>query len=139
MNIVKKLIKDERGQSLSEFVVVLPLVLFVIFGVLTLGVMIYVKMLVVLSSSQAARVGAEVMNDSTYTVEEKMEKIESTALTFLTNGMTGKERDVDINVEEDLIKVNVTYDFKLILPFLGDIFKDKLKIPIHYESVYMIE
>jgi uncharacterized protein (UPF0333 family) len=139
MKTLRSLFKDSKGQSLTEFAVVLPLLILVVMGVLTLGLIIYVKMLVVISSSEAAKVGSQIMNDPAYTIEEKDNKIRQTALTFLSNGMTGTDRDVDVITDGDHIKVKVTYNYKLIFPFLSDVFADKTTIPISYESEYLIQ
>lgn len=136
---IKLLIKDDKGQSLTEFAVLLPLLILIVMAVLSLGLMIYVKMLVVISSSEAAKVGSQIMNDPAYTLEEKENKIRQTAITFLSNGITGNDRDVDISTDGEDIKVNVTYNYKLIFPLLSDIFKDKTNIPISYKSIYKIQ
>jgi Flp pilus assembly protein TadG len=44
---MKKIIKDNRGQSLVEFILVLPVVLLLVFGVLSFGFLVYNKMIVV--------------------------------------------------------------------------------------------
>lgn len=137
--MIEKLIKNQKAQSLTEFAMILPLLMFMIMAVLSLGMVIYAKMLVVISSNQSAKIGSEIMNETKYTQEEKEIKIKETALTFLSNGIKGNDTDVDIYIEGENIKVKVTYEFKLFFPFVRDIFKDKMKIPIGYQSIYKIQ
>ncbi len=129
-----------KGQAVVEMALVLPLLLLLIMGVMTFGMMIYAKMLVVLSSSQGANEGSYVYSDPTLSLEQKEEKILTAAYFYLNKGLGGTDRKVVINViNGDRISVKVTYNYNLIFPLLGEIFKDKTKIPLEYESVYMIQ
>lgn len=132
---------NESGQALVETALVLPIILLIVMGVLTFGMIIYVKMLVVLSSSQAAKVASSIYNDTTLTGDQKVHQIQSTAYTYLSNGISGTDRSADIIVDDYMgtISVKVTYNYKMILPLLGDIFGTKTKIPLSYTSTYMIQ
>lgn len=136
---MRSLIKDSKGQSLTEFALLLPVFLLVVLGVLSLGFLIYAKMLVVISSSEAARVGSQILNDPEYTIEQKHNRIKETALSFLTNGISGTDNNVVITTDGEIIRVKVTYNYTLIFPFLSDIFQDKTSIPISYQSQYVIQ
>ena len=129
----------EKGQAALETALVLPVILLIVMGVLTFGLMIYVKTLVVLSSSQAAKVGAYIYNDPTLTWEEKEEKIRATAYSFLSNGISGTDRSVTIKADGINITVKVTYNYKLIFPLLGEVLGSRAYIPLEYESTYMIQ
>ncbi len=137
--MLKKVHRCTKGQALAETALVLPILLLLICGILTFSLMIYVKMLVVLSSSQAAKVGSSIYNDTTLTLEQKEEKIRSTAYSFLSNGISGTDRTVTITTDGSAITVKVVYNYKLIFPLLGEIFKDKLVIPLEYQSTYLIQ
>lgn len=129
----------EEGQALTETALVLPIILLLIMGAITFGMLIYAKTLVVLSSSQGARVGASIYNDPTMTLEEKEEKIRTTVYYYLGNGISGTDRSVSISTDGTMITVKVTYNYQLILPLLGEIFGEKTKIPLSYESSFMIQ
>lgn len=135
---------EEKGQSAIEAAIVLPLFLFIIMGMMTYGMWIYAKMVVVLSASQGARVGGMAYGQAArgeITEAEANTKINQTALTFLTNGLNGNERTVEIipNPQSSPrdITVRVRYTFRNQLPLLGDLFTQD--IPISYTSTYVVE
>ncbi|MEA4963550.1 TadE/TadG family type IV pilus assembly protein [Lutispora sp.] len=134
-----RIYKAEKGQALAEAALVLPILLLIIMAALTFGMMIYVKTLVVLSSSQAARVGSSIYYDDTMTAEEKTQKIKTTAYYYLGSGISGTDRKVDIYSDGATISVKVTYNYKLIFPLLHEILGNKTTIPIQYESKFLIQ
>ena len=70
MNILSKLRKSEKGQSLVEFVLVLPILLLLILGVLEFGWMLNAKVTVNAAVREGARVRAALgyssANNATY-------------------------------------------------------------------------
>ncbi|MFZ5353635.1 MAG: TadE/TadG family type IV pilus assembly protein [Bacillota bacterium] len=134
-----KLLRNNKGQALAETALILPVLLLVVLAALTVGLMIYQKMVVVLASSQAARVGASIYNDPSLTADEKTAKINTTAYFYLGNGLSGTDRSVDIWSDGTIIKVKVTYNFKFIFPLVGEIVGHRTTIPIIYESSYLIQ
>jgi len=132
------ILKREDGQAVLETALVIPVILFMIMAVITVSLLIYTKMLVVLSASQGARVGALIWNDATIELEEKEEKIEGVVFGILSNGMNGVDRSWDAEVKDGSLHVTVEYKFKLILPLLGALFEDN-EVPIKYEAIYYIE
>lgn len=139
-------LKEQRGQAVAEMACVLPVLLFIVMGVLTLGLMIYAKTLVVISASQAAKVGAYLYYDETLSDEEIEDAIRSTANTLLSNGMNGTDRSVAIDSDGVYITVTVEYDYSMILPLLGKVLENKtsvvngkLVVPLRYSCTYLIQ
>lgn len=134
-----RFIKEQKGQAVAEMAFVLPVLLLIVMAVITLGMMIYVKTLVVISASQAAKVGAYLYYDDSMTDEEKDAKIRSTANTLLSNGINGTDRSVTIESDGIDITVTVEYKYTMILPLLGEIFNGKTSVPLKYSCTYMIQ
>lgn len=134
-----KVVKNENGQSLVEFAIVLPILLFVVYGVLTLGLLIYAKMLVVISATQACEVAADIVNDSSMTSEEKYNRVQEVAYTYLDAGINGTEREVIIDKNGDDVEVTVNYEFTYIFPLLSEVFGGKSEVTLTYKAVNFIE
>ena len=138
MNIFYKKLTDNKGQSVLETALVMPIILLLIMAVISISMMLYTKMLVVLSASQGARVASQVWRDETLMKEEKDEKIEKIIMGILSNGTKGVDRSWNAEEINGTIHVTVKYKFKLILPFLSKIFKEN-EVLIKHEAQYYIE
>lgn len=135
----RTILKDNRGQSLVEFVLVLPLVLLLIFAILSFGFLVYDKMIVVLAASQAADKAGELLNDETLTLEEKNAEIKLVANSFLNYGISKKNNDVDLVFDTDKVTVNVKFVYTFILPLLGDIIGKDKELEVKYGATYRIQ
>lgn len=129
-------LKREEGQSVTEFAIVLPVLLLIVLGALIIGAFIYTKLVVVLAASQGARVGGAVYNDTTLTDSERITKIEDTAMTIVSNGLSGSDRSVNVTKLTDEVQVTVKYDFKMILPMLKPFFNNQSTFEVEYTSIY---
>jgi hypothetical protein len=99
--------------------------------------MIYAKSIVVLSASQGARVGSAIYDDNSLSAFEKDEKIRNTALTILSNGLTGEDREVTITKNGDELKVKSKYTYHIPVPLVSLLFGNK-DIEIEYTAIYLI-
>lgn len=133
----KRFLKNESGQSVVEFAIILPCFILLIAGVLVFGSMIYAKTLVVLAASQGARVGGAIYDDPSLTLAEKNDKIRDTALTIVSNGLSGADRDVIITDMSDKILVEVKYKYHIPVPLISLIFGSS-EVDIEYTSSYLI-
>jgi hypothetical protein len=111
MGTVKK--KSERGQSLVEFTLLLPLLMFLLLGLLDVGRLYYAYVAVTDAASEGANYGARNPGDMT-----QIKLRASEALDGLVQVGTD---DVTITSSSDLITVTVTYDHKLVTPFVNAI------------------
>lgn len=138
--LYKKLLKNNKGQSLTEAALVLPILLLLLMGALTIGMLVYTKMLMVLASSQGAKVGAYIAKDTAMSEGEKEQKIRTTALNYLGSGVKNVDTsNVQISYTSENIIVKVKYDYKITFPLVGDIFKNMTTVPLEYQSTYLLQ
>ena len=137
MSVLTKKLKDEKGQSLTEFLIVLPIVLLLTFAILSFGFLLYDRVIVVLAASQAADKAGQIMYRDDLTLEEKEKEINDTAKVYLSYAMMNKDDDVDIFFDSDKVSVRVSITFTFLLPLLDDILGDTTEIPIKFVSTYM--
>lgn len=121
---MKTLLSNEKGQAVTEMALTLPIILLIIAGTFTFGFMIYTKTVLVLSTSQAAKLGSFIVSDTTMTEEEKKLKIENTAKSFLGSSIGGEVSDIDVIFSSTDVSVKVKYKFNFILPLLADILNE---------------
>ena len=138
MPILKKFKVDDSGQSVTEFAIILPVFILLITGVLVLGSMIYAKSIVVLAASQGARVGGAIFDDSAYTESEKIEKVKNTALTVVSNGLSGEDREVTVTRAGDEVQVPVKYKYYIPVPLIMSLLGGDNTFEIDYTSSYLI-
>jgi Flp pilus assembly protein TadG len=130
-------LKNQKGQSVTEFAVILPVFILLVTGVLVIGSVIYAKTIVVLASSQGARVGGAIYNDNTLTIEEKNTKVKNTALTIVSNALVGEDREVNITHSGNEIEVEVIYEYHIPVGLISTIF-GKETMEIKHSSSYLI-
>lgn len=112
--------KYENGQSLVEFVLVLPLLLIILLGIIELSVAIHDKNVITNASREGARAGIVAMNPL------NDNDIAGVVTTYCTNRLlslsganvpaTSVDRSNGTNTG-DLLRVTVTYDYGfMVLP-----------------------
>ncbi|QQE74763.1 pilus assembly protein [Brevibacillus composti] len=126
--------KREDGQAITEFAVILPVMILLITGVLVFGHMLYAKTLVVLSASQGARVAGAIWDDEGG--GEARLKARNTALSILTNGLRGSHT-VDVWKSGDSVHVSVTYDYPVKVPIISAFFSSP-NVKLEHTAVYKI-
>lgn len=134
--IFKCIIHGEKGQSLVETVIVLPLILLILFSIISVGFYVYDLTVFTMASNKGldARLGVIANPDITEKdklVEEKAEKFAEVAI-FVDNIKASSYDDP----ESKTVTVYVEGDFKCILPFVNDIFKDSFHIKSNCAYVY---
>ncbi|WP_105617248.1 TadE/TadG family type IV pilus assembly protein [Vallitalea okinawensis] len=116
MKIITPL-KNEKGQSLVEFAIILPLVLIIILGIIEFGIMFNAYLTITSASREGARLGAVGGSDS---------EIES-LISSITPQLNADKLVVTITPSEgardrgDSITVTASYDYQVLIPLLGDI------------------
>ncbi|BCJ86616.1 TadE/TadG family type IV pilus assembly protein [Effusibacillus dendaii] len=132
---LKKYARDQQGQALSEFVMILPILLLLMMGALIMGLIVYAKLVVVLAASQGARVGGAIYNDQTLSVWQKQQKITNTALSILTHGLSGVDRKVSIRSNGDQVEVTVSYRQNVLVPVIRSLFGNQSTFLVEYTAV----
>lgn len=136
---MKKFLSEEDGQSVAELCVILPILLFLILAMLSVGLLVYTKLLVTFAAGQAADRAAEVMDSTTLTYNQKVKEVEEVAYAYLSNGITGNERDVDIARDGEKLTVTVTYKFTFIFNFTNEVFRDMTEIDVKSVAVDYVD
>lgn len=111
------MIKDQKGQSLVEFALVLPLLLLLICGVVDLGRLLFAYSSLNMTAQESVRLGglgrtdAEIINYAkTHLVYGNSSKL---TVTITPNGSTRKSGDN--------VKVALTYPLPFITPIMSNI------------------
>ncbi|MCR5254801.1 MAG: pilus assembly protein [Acetatifactor sp.] len=133
---MKKL--NNKGQSLVEYLIVLPLVLMLIFVVLSFGMLIYDRIIVVYASAQSAEFGKEILRRRELTLEEKDAEIRRTAEEFTSYLIFCKDKVNVINYDSEKIVVEVKATYTFILPLLNEILNGAFEVPISYKTTYRL-
>ncbi|WP_035710861.1 TadE/TadG family type IV pilus assembly protein [Salibacterium aidingense] len=117
---IKKLVHNERGQALSEFAVVMPVLIMFIVGGLLLGTVAYNQMIVVAAANQGARTGAAVIAEegsSTFDAADRARQTAENTLSFAAGGNCG---NVNPARSGDDFVVEVHCDYNVPLSFLSN-------------------
>ncbi|RJR32980.1 MAG: pilus assembly protein [Desulfobacteraceae bacterium] len=117
--------RDERGGSLVEFAVVLPILFIVLFGVVELGVLLYDKAMITNASREGARAG--IVYDTAFrnadesvnsgAVTAKVNEVVSNYQGYLISFGSGSTITVEVSVggaTGDPLRVTVRYPFRFL-------------------------
>ncbi len=114
---LKKRIKNERGQSVSELAVVSPIIMMLIVGGLLLGLIVYNQIVIITSANQGARLGAALAADEDipfYTAQTKAATLAGDTLSH----SAGSCSSVNAHRSGDSFIVEINCDYGLPIPFM---------------------
>ena len=128
--------RGERGQSLVELALILPLLLIILAGVLDLGRMYYAYVMVTDAAAEGAAYAIVNPPDNpTDPADTNAAKIRARALSA-SGGLVEEDGAVEIHcptcpntMSGDSITVTVTYDFSVMTPFINVLVPDGV-IPV---------
>ncbi|SFP85670.1 TadE family protein [Salibacterium halotolerans] len=120
VNQLKKLIHNERGQAVSEFAVVMPILIMFIVGGLLLGIITYNQIIVVTAANQAARTGAAATAEEGSTTWEASTEARQTADNTLSFAAGGDCASVNPTESGSDFVVEVRCYYNVPLPFLSN-------------------
>lgn len=129
--------RRQEGQAVAEFIVVVPLLLLILMATVGFGHMIFARMIVVQAANRAARLGAVLYGDSSTSRDEAYRRTRDAALSMLSAGLRGSDRDVVIQPGSTDLHVTVRYRTDVFVPFLRPWLGDRLEL--EHESIYRIE
>lgn len=121
MKNLSALRKNEKGQSLVEFVLVLPILLLLILGMLEYGWMLNAKISVTAAAREGARASSvlgEENSSQAYTVAS------AAANKYIGIGTLDAD-DVTVTVTSESVTVSISYDKE---PLIGLYIKDAMSI-----------
>ncbi|OAS16036.1 TadE/TadG family type IV pilus assembly protein [Paenibacillus oryzisoli] len=133
-----KFIRNEKGQSVVEFAIIMPLILLIIMAMIYFGLFIFSKSVVLFSAHQGGREALNFRTDLHYSDQQKEQFIKNASLQvlqMLPSGASPPEVQTLKNENTGLISISVTYYFKLNIPFVSE-FTGHNSYPINSEAVY---
>ncbi|MBN2795031.1 MAG: pilus assembly protein [Clostridia bacterium] len=107
--------EKQRGQSIVEFALVIPLLLIFVMGIIEFGFMFNAYLTISSASREGARLGSLGENDAA--IEIRVDTVsDHLNLNNITVNVTPSSRS-----RGDMVSVTVTYDYQLITPIISNI------------------
>lgn len=131
------LCRSARGQALAEFMIVVPLLLLMLVAIVGFGHVIFTKMVVLQAANRAARLGAVLYGDSSTPSSTAYQQTRQAALSVLSAGLSGSDRQVIISQSGDDLRVTVRYRSQVFLPLVRPWLGDSHLV--EHQSVYRVE
>lgn len=119
-----RFVKDEKGQSLVEFSIILPIVVLVLMGMIEFGLMLNSYLMVENASREGARTGIVGSTD--------MEIVSQ--ITVVSPGLKNDRLTVNITPTEsqrksgDTLTVSVTYNYQMTVPIISNLFSNPIQL-----------
>jgi Flp pilus assembly protein TadG len=119
-----RLLKNQKGQALVEFAVILPLLLLLIMGIIEFGLMLNSYLTVRNVSREGARAGivgstnAEIEN----TIISTSPNLEESKLTINITPAEGSRKS------GDTLTVQLTYKYELIVPIISSLLGNEIDL-----------
>lgn len=117
--LIKKRVKNERGQSVSELAVVAPFLMMLIVGSILLGLIVYNQIVIITSANQGARLGAALMADEDVSVYTAITRAQNLATNTLSHS-AGNCNSVQATRSGDQFIVNISCPYGLPIPFMQE-------------------
>lgn len=107
--------KNEKGQSIVEFALVIPLLLIFVMAIIEFGFMFNAYLTISSASREGARLGA--LGETNTAIELRVDSVSNTLdLNNINVAVTPSSRD-----RGDMVRVTVSYDYQLITPIISNI------------------
>lgn len=124
--ILRKVLKNKRGQAMVEMAIVLPILLVILMGIFEFGRIFNTYLIMTNASREGARSAA--LGDSDTDIIQRINNaivdLDSTHLTTtITPSKSSRKRGTEV-------KVNLQYDIDLIVPVIDTIIPN----PVHLET-----
>lgn len=131
------MLQQSRGQSVTEFLLVAPLLLVILMATVGFGHLLYARMIVLQAAGSSARLGAVVYGDSSLSKAEARQRTYKAAENILQAGLPGSDYDILIAPGSQDIRVTVTYPYRVFVPLLGALLGKE--VPLRHSVIYRIE
>ncbi|MGI6093514.1 MAG: TadE/TadG family type IV pilus assembly protein [Negativicutes bacterium] len=120
---IKKYIRDNRGQAVVEFALIVPVLLLLVLGIMEFSMVIHQYMVVAGASREGARAAALGGSDADIeaAVQNAVSGLDSAKL-IVTPSPT------PTRTQGDPVTVTVTYPFKPVTPLIGAFFSEDYRI-----------
>lgn len=119
-----KNIKNEKGQALVEFAIILPILLLLIMGILQFGMLINSYLTLENSSREGARLGivGGTNSDIQNIVIKTAPTLDPSAITINITPSDGTRNS------GDTLTINLTYNYKLTIPIISQLFNNSVML-----------
>lgn len=121
---IRKLVRDNRGQSLVEMALVLPLLIIILFGIIEFGRVFHSYLMITHASREGARVG--VVGQSNGDIEQRIQNATTLNLDKLTITITPSDQGA--RTPGVPLTVLVDYQVELFTPILGSILPNPVEL-----------
>ncbi len=119
MRLVKKIIKDKRGQALVELALVLPLIILLVMGTMEFGRIFHSYLLITNASREGARAGVTGADDAVIIIKAK-DAAESLGLNEaqinITPAQNSRTRGIPLTVQVNCAVELITPVLSTVLP-----------------------
>lgn len=113
-----KVLKNQKGQAMVEFALILPILLLLVMGIAEFGMMFNAYLSVQNATREGARIGIVGATD-----EEMEERILSTSPSLREERMAITiEPNSNTRTSGETLRVLVDYDYQMTVPFIGILF-----------------
>lgn len=107
--------KNEKGQSIVEFALVIPLLLIFVMAIIEFGFMFNAYLTISSASREGARLGS--LGETNTAIEIRVDSVSNALdLNNINVAVTPSLRD-----RGDMVRVTVTYNYQLITPIISNI------------------
>lgn len=107
--------ENQKGQSIVEFALVVPLLLIFVMGIIEFGFMFNAYLTISNASREAARLGA--LGETDIAIELRVDTVASRLdESRITVTVTPSARD-----RGDMVRVLVDYDYEMVTPVIGNL------------------
>ncbi|MFA9399265.1 MAG: TadE/TadG family type IV pilus assembly protein [Clostridiaceae bacterium] len=119
-----KVIKDNKGQALVEFAIILPILMLIVMGIIQFGFMINSYLTIANLSREAARLGI---------IGSSYSEIENDII-FKAPNLDADELSINISPSDsnrksgDTLNVKIYYNYKLTVPIISSMFNNEIEL-----------
>lgn len=120
---IKRYIRNNRGQALVEFALIVPVLLMLVLGIMEFSMVIHQYMVVAGASREGARAAA--LGGSNAAIEAA---VQNAATGLDSTKLTVTPSPTPTRTQGDPVTVTVTYPFKPITPLIGAFFSEDYRV-----------
>ncbi len=128
-------LSNRKGQSILETALVLPLVLFIVLGMITLGIYIYDLTLFTLGANKSLDTAVGLLGKDDYDSYRIESKAESEGKNFIGNSIFVTSPSVNVDVGGSQVTVTIKGTFDCKLPLVSGLLSKIAKLDVR--SVYV--
>ena len=126
MIALRRMVKSEKGQSMVELALILPIIILILFGILEFGRIFYSYIVITNAAREGARVGAVGSPDSV--IIERIREAAPLPYAESKLAITRLEPHEDARTPGIPLTVEVAYDVDLVTPILEDILPNPITL-----------